>query len=119
MHTMKSKVVEIGLVLLALSTSGCAAAGAVLGGDYPSGLIYSSTQTPHRMMTYGADGPGKTGDKGGEACATGFFGMVAFGDASLQAAKKAAQVSEIHSVEYHGTNILGVYTVGCTEVHGK
>jgi hypothetical protein len=28
-------------------------------------------------------------------------------------------VTEVHSVEFHGTNILGIYSQGCTEVHGK
>ncbi len=120
MNTMKSKVAEIAVVGLVLGTTGCSAAGALVGGgEYPSGSLYSQTQTPHKMMRYAAEGPGKTGDKTGESCATGFLGALAFGDASLNAAKKAGQISEIHSVEYKGTNILGLYTQGCTQVTGK
>jgi hypothetical protein len=89
------------------------------GGLYPGGSLYTGVQFPHGMNHNEVSGPGKTGDKGGEACATGILGVAAFGDASLNAAKKAAGITEVHSVEFHGTNILGLYAQGCTEVHGK
>jgi hypothetical protein len=85
----------------------------------PQGSIYSGVQAPNPMDRVEITGPGKTGDKHGEACATGILGAVAFGDASLDAAKKAGGISEVHSVEVHHTNILGIYVQGCTEVHGK
>lgn len=90
-----------------------------LGGGYPSGSLYTGVQQPHGMDRNETSGAGKTGDKHGEACATGILYAVAFGDASLDAAKKAGGVTEVHSVEFHGTNILGIYMQGCTEVHGK
>ncbi len=89
------------------------------GFGYPIGSLYTGTQTPHGMDRAEVSGAAKTGDKKGEACATGILGAAAFGDASLDAAKKAGGITEIHSVEFHGTNILGIYTQGCTEVHGK
>lgn len=89
------------------------------GIGYPIGSLYTGTQVPHGINRNETSGPGKTGDKHGEACATGILFAAAFGDASLDAAKKAGGITEIHSVEFHGTNILGVYTQGCTEVHGK
>lgn len=92
---------------------GCAGFG------YPFGSLYTGTQTPHGMDRNETSGPGKTGDKHGEACATGILYAVAFGDASLDAAKKAGGISEVHSVEFHNTSILGIYNQGCTEVHGK
>lgn len=100
-----------GAVVLATMT-GC-------GGGYPTGLIYSATQTPHSMDRNEVSGTAKTGDKSGESCAAGYLGLVAIGDASLAAAKKAGGISEVHSVDFHGTNILGIYTQGCTEVRGK
>ena len=99
--------------------TGAALATILIGCGYPMGLIYSGTQIPHPMDRAEASGPGKTGDKQGEACATGILSLAAFGDASLDAAKKAGGVSEVHSVEFHGTNILGIYMQGCTVVHGK
>lgn len=89
------------------------------GYGYPVGSIYTGTQIPSGINRNETSGPGKTGDKAGEACATGILGLAAFGDASLDAAKKAGGISEVHSVEFHGTNILGIYSQGCTEVHGK
>ncbi|MEZ4260394.1 MAG: TRL-like family protein [Polyangiaceae bacterium] len=87
------------------------------GAGYPTGSLYTGIQVPQMMETSGTGG--KTGDKAGESCATGILGVVAFGDASLDAAKKAGGVTEVHSVEGHFTNILGIYMQGCTEVHGK
>src|ERR1700712_795123 len=94
---------------VALVIVGCGA----LGG-YPSGSLYTGTETPHGMDRTETSGAGKTGDKSGEACATGILGIVAFGDASLNSAKKAGGISDLHSVEFHNTNILGIYTQGCT-----
>jgi hypothetical protein len=89
------------------------------GYGYPIGSLYTGTQVPHGINRNETSGPGKSGDKHGEACATGILGAAAFGDASLDAAKKAGGITEVHSVEFHGTSILGLYTQGCTEVHGK
>jgi hypothetical protein len=93
--------------------------GCALIGGYPTGSLYTGTQVPHRMNREHVQGPAHSGDKTGEACATGILYAVAFGDASLDAAKKAGSITEVHSVEFHGTNILGVYSQGCTQVHGK
>ena len=89
------------------------------GVGYPTGSLYTGIQIPHTMDRAETSGAGKTGDKHGEACATGILNIVAFGDASLDAAKKAGGITEVHSVEFHGTNILGIYMQGCTEAHGK
>ena len=95
--------------------TGCAA----FGGGYPSGSIYSGTTVPHGVDRLEMAGQAKTGDKSGEACATGILNLAAFGDASIDAAKKAGGVSDVHSVELRTMNILGIYMQGCTEVHGK
>ena len=110
MKSMKAAV----CILFAFTAFGCG-----FGGGYPSGSIYSGTQVPHGMDRAEMTGAAKTGDKSGEACATGILGLAAFGDASLASAKKAAGVTEVHSVELRSFNVLGIYTQGCTEVHGK
>jgi hypothetical protein len=101
---------------IALALIGCA--GPMF--PYPTGGLYNGTQTPSAINRNETSGPGKSGDKSGEACATGILSAVAFGDASIDAAKKAGGITEVHSVENHVTSILGfVYVQGCTEVHGK
>lgn len=51
--------------------------------------------------------------------APGILGLVAWGDASLAAAKSAGGIKEVHSLEYKDFNILFIYHQGCTEVHGE
>jgi hypothetical protein len=101
------------LGVIAAISMGCASLG------YPTGSLYNGTVVPHGMMRLEGAGAGKGGTKTGESCATGILGIVAFGDASLAAAKKAGGVADIHSVEYGGMSILGIYSQGCTIVWGN
>jgi hypothetical protein len=101
------------LGLIAVGSTGCAAFG------YPVGSVYNGTVVPHPMMRLEGAGAGKGGAKTGESCATGILGIAAFGDASLAAAKKAGGVTDVHSVEFSGMSILGIYNQGCTEVYGN
>jgi hypothetical protein len=100
---------------LATCLLGCA----TITSGYPVGLIYTGTQIPHGMNRAAIDGPGRAGERSGEACVTGILYLAAFGDASLDAAKRVAQITDVHSVEFHSTSILGVYQQGCTVVHGR
>jgi hypothetical protein len=103
-------------------TRSAISAGVVLvlmGCGYPVGSLYSGTTVPHPISQIEMAGAAKSGDKVGESCATGILGLVAFGDASTDAAKKAGGITDVHSIEFKGTNILGIYMKGCTEVHGK
>ncbi len=109
------KIISVAVMgtLLAIGV-GCGATG-----GYPYGGVYNGTTTPHGMNKNEISGAAKSGDKNGESCATGILGLAAFGDASLDAAKKAAAVTDVHSVEFRNFSILGLYTQGCTVVHGK
>ena len=89
------------------------------GYAYPYGSLYTGATIPHDMDRTWTQGQGKSGDKSGESCATGILFLAAFGDASVDAAKKAGGITDVHSVEYRGTNIVGIYQQGCTEVRGK
>ena len=104
--------ITLGLVLLSLA--GC------LGTGYPVGIFYNSTNMPHNMDRTEITGANRTGDRMGQACATGIIGAVAWGDASLDAAKKAGSITEVHSVEFKPTVVaFGIYYQACTVVHGK
>jgi hypothetical protein len=95
------------------------AVGLGCGGGYPYGSVYDGTTIPHGVDREELSGAGKSGDKAGEACATGILRLAAWGDASVDAAKKDGHITEVHSVEFRDMNILGIYMQGCTEVHGK
>jgi len=57
--------------------------------------------------------------KKGEACATSILGIVATGDASISAAKKAGGISSIAYVDYTSYAILGIFAKYCTVVYGR
>lgn len=97
------------LVLVILSLIGCA--------TIPSpvmGILYTDVKYP-------SDAPNsaKIYEKKGEACATSILGLVATGDASLASAAQEAKITQITAVDYHSTNILGLYGKFCTIVRGE
>ncbi len=103
-----SKILSFGVVV------------ALMGGcGYPTGMVYTGVTQPHPATRAEVSGQGKSGDKHAEACATGILNLAAWGDASTDAAKKAGGITDVHSVEFRSFSILGIYTQGCTEVHGK
>ena len=108
------KLPRVTLGFAALLLAGC------VGSGYPIGVIYNGTHMPHQMSRMEVSGPAHTGDRVGQSCATGILGMVAWGDASLDSAKKAAMITELHSVEFKPTAVFfGAYYQACTVVHGK
>jgi OOP family OmpA-OmpF porin len=100
------------IALSVIGATGCSALG------YPTGSLYNGTVVPHGMMRLEGAGAPKPGTKTGQSCATGILGLVAFGDASLAAAKKAGGISSVDAVEFGGMSILGIYSQGCTVVSG-
>jgi hypothetical protein len=112
MRTARPLVLSSLCAAIAAGTVGCTVFG------YPTGSIYTGTKVPHGVMRLEGAGAGKGGTARGEACATGILGLVAFGDASLAAAKKAGGIADVHSVEFGGLSILGIYTKGCTIAYG-
>ena len=54
----------------------------------------------------------------GQACARTVLALVAWGDASLETAKKNGNITQITTIDHHSTNTLG-FGKFCTVVHGK
>lgn len=77
-----------------------------------TGFIYSDVKAP---LTATA---GMKGKKTGTATATSILGLVGQGDASIEAAAKAGGITKISHVDYHSTNILGIYATFTTTVYG-
>lgn len=87
---------------------------------YPVGAIYSGTKAPSVLARAELSGDNKGATKQGRSCSTGILGLAAWGDASVDAAKKAGGISTVHSVEYESTAVLGfIYVDVCTVVHGS
>jgi hypothetical protein len=59
------------------------------------------------------------GTKQGQACARSYLGLIATGDASIEAAKRAGGITEVSVVDHHTTNVLGIVGDFCTVVKGK
>jgi len=86
---------------------GCASARSPL-----TGMFYTSTQS-------GLAATPQAGPKWGEACASSILGMVATGDASIEAARRNGGITSIASVDEKASSILGIYATYCTIVRGK
>lgn len=57
--------------------------------------------------------------KVGSAEATSILGLVATGDASIDAAAKSAGITKIHHVDEHSTSILGIFATYKVMVYGE
>ncbi|GIW45426.1 MAG: hypothetical protein KatS3mg077_2708 [Candidatus Binatia bacterium] len=60
-----------------------------------------------------------TATKQGRACAQSILGLVASGDASIEAAAKAGGIKQIVSVDHESHHILGIVGSFCTIVRGN
>ena len=105
---MKS-VVVCGL-LAALVLTGCAMSNL----SPVTGFIYSDVSGPF-AATASTSGFSKVGQS---ECMS-VLGMVALGDASIDAAAKAAGITKIHHVDSHTMCILGVYCKATVTVYGE
>jgi hypothetical protein len=94
----------LSMLLLALN---CATPG--FG---PDGALFTSA----KIGTYGT---GKPASKTGEACASSILGLVAIGDASVEAAKSQGGINDVSYVDYQIFSVLGLYARLCTVVRGN
>ncbi len=76
------------------------------------GVIYTSVKGP-------IDSNNGKAEKKGEACATSILGLVAFGDASIHAAKVDGGITNVATVDFDSFSILGVYSKFCSVVRGN
>lgn len=57
--------------------------------------------------------------KRGEACATNIVGIIAQGNASIDAAKRNGGITQVTSVDSSVYSVLGLYAKVCTIVRGN
>lgn len=93
----------------------CACAAFLLTGCVKSPLVGG-------IYTDVKDGMAVTGNAGsskvGTAEAKGYLGIVAVGDASIQAAAREAGITRIHHVDYQAKSYVGIYTCYTVIVYG-
>lgn len=78
------------------------------------GLLYTDTQSGVSATSNPA------GTRVGEACLNTILGLVSFGDATIETARRNGGITTITSVDEHSTGILGfVYGKYCTVVRGR
>lgn len=98
-------VALIGFVMLV----GCA-------GPYSHGMLLSKFQAP--ACSPDDDSGLEVGAKVGKATMVNYVGMVAQGDASIQAAAENGGISNVKTVDYHYDSLLGIINKTTTIVTG-
>ena len=76
------------------------------------GLIFMNVKGP-----LGPAGGTDTSRKG-EACARVIFQLFAWGDASIETAKRNGRITEVTTVDHHSFNLIG-FASFCTLVYGS
>ncbi|MBR5522568.1 MAG: TRL-like family protein [Akkermansia sp.] len=101
---MKKTIASVALAVSALALCSC--------GAPQIGLAYTEITAPLTATT-------GTGSKVGTATSTTYLGLVAMGDASVEAAKRNGGISSVSSVDVKIDSILGLYTTYTTTVRGN
>lgn len=94
------------------SLTGCAS---LLGAQH-GGAIYTDIRKPFAV------GPGNmegNGGKWGFATATSILGLIATGDASIDAAMAQGKITKIHHVDYRLNTVLGLFSTYTVIVYGE
>ena len=93
---------------LAIALSSCSFATAPV-----LGAIYTDVKAPFAATA------NPVASKVGTAEATSILGLIATGDASIQAAAQKAGITKISHVDYQSTSILGIYAKYTVYVYGE
>jgi hypothetical protein len=80
------------------------------------GFLYTDLKYPSYYDGAAEKGPGS---KSGTSQAVCYLGLVATGDASIDAACRNGGIATIHSVDTHGTSVLGLFATYTTTVTGE
>ena len=116
----------VALAVLASSIlmfgSGCGGyiTGMYPGGPSPAGLLFTNVDVPAQSLTVATDNTAAS-VKTGTSSARALLGLIAFGDASIQAAMQDGGITKVHHVDHQVVHILagGLYLSTTTIVHGE
>lgn len=101
------KTIGLGVVVAGVLSS-CAAASSPV-----TGFIYTDASGPVAVTS------NTVGTKVGTSSAKSILGWVGIGDASVDYAAKKAGITKISHVDYHSTNILGIFATYEVVVYGE
>lgn len=76
------------------------------------GVLYTDVKGPVTATSYSSH------SKVGTASCTSILGLIATGDASIEAACKSDGITKIHHVDFHTNNILGIIATYTVYVYG-
>ncbi len=106
---MPSRMIVLVIAIFAVSTrSGCAFVQSPVNGGIYTNVKWGVGATSN-----------DAGSKTGSATATSILGLIATGDASIDAAMKDGDITKVHHVDVTGMSILGVYAEFTTTVYGE
>jgi hypothetical protein len=94
----------IGLLYL----SACAVVASPVG----NGALFTDVRGP-------VDVENGAASKLGRACAHNILGLVAYGDASIAAAKKQGGIDQVASLDHDSLSVLSMYSRFCTQARGE
>lgn len=103
---MKKTIALVALTAVGFMFASCASS------TRPAGAVYADVSDPVAVS-------GTAGNRVGEATSTSYLGIVALGDSSIDAAKRAGGISTVSSVDVKRKNILGIISSYTTVVHGN
>ena len=98
---------------IAAAASFSVLAGCAIARSPVTGSIYTDTHSSQSATS------NQAGNRVGEACVTSILGVVATGDASIEAARRNGGITMISSVDESATSYVGVYAKYCTIVRGR
>ena len=90
----------------ALMSSGCVAMGIAGAASPVTGVVFTEVKYPIAVTNLKGDARNL---KKGEAMCTSILGLVATGDASVEAARLNGGITKVHWVDVYVRNILGLY----------
>jgi len=101
---MKRLILLTAVAALCITMTGC---GALVMAGPGGALLYADAKGPAAALAYyGATATGST--KVGTASYNNILGILATGDASLDAAMRAGGITKLHHCDVQITNILGI-----------
>ena len=107
---MKKTIVCLSAAAMVMFASGCVGPNGPVGGTY--GILYTDASGAVAATSNAGS------SKMGTAMSKGVFG-VAWGDSSIKTAAANGGITKIHHVDYHTTNVLGIYCETTVTVYGE